>query len=341
MELKDDHELHLKCASLLESMKLLPEAAVLYELGKDYEKAARLFMNIRNTRKVGEIMSRSLIASKDIIARYAKVKEAEGNYLEAIDLYRKAGDSLNAVRLLLDKVNNPTEAVKIVKENNSEDGAKMIARFFQKIGDISSAIEFLVLSKCNEEAFQLASSTGQVDAYAHVLIDLVSENSLQVSVQDFQSLAIYYEQNKNFLMSGRLLCMAGNYQKGIKYLINAASSGSNSKEAINLSIEAASKSHDEKVIDTLIDYLMGENDGEPKEFRYLFRLYMALKRYREAAKTALVISIEEHKAGNYRNAHDLLFGMIEELKKQDIKIPMEMESNLQLVHSYLLAKVSY
>lgn len=29
-------------------------------------------------------------------------------------------------------------------------------RFFQKLGDFGSAIQFLVLSKCNDEAFQLA-----------------------------------------------------------------------------------------------------------------------------------------------------------------------------------------
>ena len=29
-------------------------------------------------------------------------------------------------------------------------------RFFQKLGDFASAIQFLVLSKCNDEAFQLA-----------------------------------------------------------------------------------------------------------------------------------------------------------------------------------------
>jgi tellurite resistance protein TehA-like permease len=29
-------------------------------------------------------------------------------------------------------------------------------RFFQNLGDFSSAIQFLVLSKCNDEAFQMA-----------------------------------------------------------------------------------------------------------------------------------------------------------------------------------------
>lgn len=90
----------------------------------------------------------------------------------------------------------------------------------------------------------------------------------------------------------------------------------------------------------IIDYLIGETDGEPKDFKYLFRLYMSLKRYREAAKTAVIISAEEQNMGNYKNAHELLFGMSYELKKQNLKIPNEMISSLMLIHSYMLAKVS-
>ena len=43
--------------------------------------------------------------------------------------------------------------------------------------------------------------------------------------------------------------------------------------------------------------------------QYLFRLYMARKQYKEAAKTAVIIAREEQSAGNYRNAHDVLFNM--------------------------------
>ena len=59
----------------------------------------------------------------------------------------------------------------------------------------------------------------------------------------------------------------------------------------------------------LIEFLMGETDGVPKDAKYLFRLYMARKQYKEAAKTAVIIAREEQAAGNYRNAHDVLFNM--------------------------------
>ncbi len=90
----------------------------------------------------------------------------------------------------------------------------------------------------------------------------------------------------------------------------------------------------------VIVYLMGETDGMAKDPRHLFRLYMALNQYREAARTAVIIAREEQTNGNYRNAHDLLFSMVQELRQRGIKVPSEMLDNLSLLHSYTLAKVS-
>ena len=74
----------------------------------------------------------------------------------------------------------------------------------------------------------------------------------------------------------------------------------------------------------LIEFLMGETDGVPKDAKYLFRLYMARKQYKEAAKTAVIIAREEQAGGNYRNAHDVLFNMWQELVRHGIPVPYEM-----------------
>lgn len=41
----------------------------------------------------------------------------------------------------------------------------------------------------------------------------------------------------------------------------------------------------------------------------------------------------------YRNAHDVLFAMYQELKQNNIKIPFEMYTNLMLLHSYILVRL--
>lgn len=42
-------------------------------------------------------------------------------------------------------------------------------RFFLRLNDYGSAIHFLVLSHCNDEAFQLAQQHGQMEVYADII----------------------------------------------------------------------------------------------------------------------------------------------------------------------------
>lgn len=44
--------------------------------------------------------------------------------------------------------------------------------------------------------------------------------------------------------------------------------------------------------------------------------------------------------GNFHSAHDVLFSMYKELQAHSIKVPSQMASNLMLLHSYRLVKVS-
>ena len=126
-----------------------------------------------------------------------------------------------------------------------------------------------------------------------------------------------------------------------------ASTAQDEAEAINLAIQVVGASGQGHLSRQLIEFLMGENDGVPKDAKYLFRLYMARKQYKEAAKTAVIIAREEQvmmiimilimmiieqAAGNYRNAHDVLFNMYQELHKNKITIPWEMAHNLMVLH---------
>lgn len=58
-------------------------------------------------------------------------------------------------------------------------------------------------------------------------------------------------------------------------------------------------------------YVILWNCTPSQDAKYLFRLHMALQQYREAARTAILIAREDQAAGNYRNAHDVLFYMFQ------------------------------
>ncbi|XP_012413373.2 WD repeat-containing protein 19 [Trichechus manatus latirostris] len=281
------------------------------------------------TAKVGELLSH--VSSPKIHLQYAKAKEADGRYKEAVVAYENAKQWNSVIRIYLDHLNNPEKAVSIVRETQSLDGAKMVARFFLQLGDYGSAIQFLVMSKCNNEAFTLAQQHNKMEIYADII------GSEDTTNEDYQSIALYFEGEKRHFQAGRFFLLCGQYSRALKHFLKCPSSEDNM--AIEMAIETVGQAKDELLTSQLIDHLMGESDGMPKDAKYLFRLYMALKQYREAGRTAIIIAREEQSSGNYRNAHDVLFSMYAELKSQKIKIPSEMATNLMILHSYILVKI--
>lgn len=73
--------------------------------------------------------------------------------------------------------------------------------------------------------------------------------------------------------------------------------------------------------------------------KYLFRLYMARKQFKESAKAAVIIANQDQINGNYKSAHDVLFSMYQELRHNDIPVPSDMRNSLNLLHSYILVRL--
>lgn len=333
-DMSSSRQLKRECAEILESMKLLDDAALLYEKAQLFDKAASTYIKLKNWHKVGELLPN--ITTPKIHLQYAKAKEADGKYMDAVKAYRMARDLNSVVRLNLEYLNNPEEAVQVVQETKSTEGAKLVARFFQRLNDYRSAIRFLVLSHCHDEAFQLARQQHQMELYGEILSNSVDS---EARPDDFRSLALHFEGEHNNLLAGKYHYLAGDYSKALKHLMLVMRANAEDSEAISLAIDVVGSSNDDHLANQLIEFLLGETDGIPKDPKYLFRLYMARRQYREAAKTAIIIANEEQINGNYRSAHDVLFGMYQELRRNGISVPAEMYSNLTLLHSYILVRL--
>lgn len=65
---------------------------------------------------------------------------------------------------------------------------------------------------------------------------------------------------------------------------------------------------------------------------------MALKKYDDAAKTALIIARQEQDMGNYTLAHSVVTETIRKLEDDGVRVPLQLRSLFVLLHSYLLAK---
>ncbi|CAG9791778.1 unnamed protein product [Diatraea saccharalis] len=320
-----------ECAQLLEEEKQYSHAAALYDHAGNTEKAASLYIKLKSWLKVEALLPK--INSPSIHIQYAKAKEAEGRYTDALKSYMKAQDFESAIRLNLEKLDDIDEAVNLVQETKSVQGAKMVANYFQNSDDPTSAIKFLVMSLCYDEAFQLARKNGKLHLYGEILIQ-----TSQARPEDFKSLALHFEGEKNHLLAGKFYFHAGEYSKAMTHLLKTGGSEEEETEAIGVAIDAAAASDDERLSRRLIEFLLGETDGTPREPRHLFRLYMARRQFTEAAKTAVIIVGAECGRGRYREARDVARGMCAALRARALPVPRDMRRACAALHTYILVR---
>ncbi|CEF65464.1 Tetratricopeptide-like helical domain-containing protein [Strongyloides ratti] len=314
-----------ECALILEQQKQYFDAANLFELGNFYDRAAAVSLKTKNYTKVTELLKN--VRSPKIHSQFGKVMENEGKYKSAVEAYINGSDYDNAVRIYLDYLNDPESAVKLVKESRSIEGAKLVSKFFCSINDKKSAIQFLVFSQCFKEAFQLAEEENLMDIYEDIL------ESYGTSVQ-FLQIAEYYQEKNNWTKCGKYYYLAGNYLQALEYLLR----NDNKDDALYIAIDCVAASKNTSLQDILLQHLIDDKNGIPKDPKLIFKFYISTAKYKEAAKVAVIISDNEQFKGNYRVARDLLFQMSQELFKKNIRLPNTIKSSLVLVHSYLLVK---
>lgn len=331
LELKNK-QLYFECAEALEQMNQISEAAQLFEKSEEYDRACGLYIQLKQWHKVDKILPN--VTSIKLHALHAKAKESEGKYRDAIQSYQLANDLDSVVRIYLEHLSDPHSASDIVLESRSVESGKMLAKFYQNIGDYESALQFLIVCGCVNDAFTMAHKQNKLKHYGELL-----EQHDGAKPNDFLALAQYFENEKYTLLTGKYYFLAKEYSKALKLLLKAASFGNEEQQALSLAIDCVASSNDDKLAAQLIEFLLGETDGKPKDPKLLFRLYMARKQYREAAKTSIIISQQEQIAGNYRSAHDLLFSMYQELRRNSLTVATDMKNSLNLLHRYILVRI--
>lgn len=320
-----DKVLYRECAAILESMKQYADAAMLYERGQSWEKAVTLYLQVKNHQAAGSLMDK--ITSPKLHGQYGKLMEEQRRYVDAEKAYGVAKEVDAVIRLNLDFLGNPEKAFQLARETRSPEGARLVAKFCQaKIGDFKTAIEFLLVAKLSDEAFVLAQKHNEMEKYCEVLGN-------GGTPEEYKRVAQYYEGKNDLLNAGIYYMTCGSYPKALELFLQVGES------AADKAIELVGKAKQDTLTRQLIDFLMGDTDGIPKDPNYIFRLYMALDNYEQAANTAIIIARQEQELGNYKIAHGILFDTYKDLESRRIKIPNELKQNLMLLHSYVLAKI--
>eukprot|EP01083_Nonionella_stella_P087344 242955_1 len=320
-------ELIKECAVILESMKQFSDAADLYVKANQFEKAAAIYIHAKQFRSAAPLMKH--ISTPKLHSLYAKAKEAEGSYSEAAEAYTTAKDLDSVVRLNLFHLDNPQKAFSLVRETRSADGAALVAQYCQKHRNYKVAIEFLLFAKNMSAAFEMAQLHGEMDGFTEALGNSGSR-------EDYLNVATYYESKHDWAHAGDFFMLCGDFMKAMKLFLQCGD------DELGKCIEVIKKALTHPDIDTLIrtlhDYLTGETDGTAKDPNYMFKLYLAIGDFVQAAKIAILIANQEQQMGAYKVAHDVLFDTFRDLRAERIPIPDELNRNLLLLHSYVIVK---
>ncbi|XP_072162557.1 WD repeat-containing protein 19 isoform X2 [Bemisia tabaci] len=334
MSSMSNRSLKMDCAEILEAAKKHQYAAILYEAADNFDKAAICLANLKQWDKIEAFLSR--ISSAKIYIMYAKAKESAGEYEKAVRAYELAHDYNNVIRLDLEHLNDPENAVKLVQETHSLEGAKLVAKFFQTQGNITSAIRFLIVSQCYKEAFQIARANNQLELYGEILTAEGDDDKIS---DEYHSLAVTFESQNQYFLAGKYYFLCKDYPKAFKLLIQAAKNDSKNPESLSYAIEVVSRTDSNAMSNQLINLLLGHLDGIPRDPRNIYRLYLARSQFKEATETAIIIADNERVNGNYRSARDVLFSICQELRLNGLKISFELLKCLHLLHSYALIKI--
>ncbi|RNF00878.1 WD repeat-containing protein 19 isoform X2 [Trypanosoma conorhini] len=331
----NDATLIRDCAEILESARQFEEAAHLYEKSSDFEHAATLYITeAKNLKAAGRLIPK--ISSRNIIGMFAKAKESEGAFKEAEQAYTQAEDWDNVVRVKVEKLNDLYGAYVVVRQSRSAAAAMVVANMCKKRGEFGSAVEFFVLAKSFPEAFELAKEKNCMSTLESALLNQVQLTdgiAPAASQAEFAMIAQYYEQCGKPGQAGLFYHIAGNFRLALTNYLDGGE-----PEDIEKAIQVVGKSRSDALTNRLIDYLMGETDGEPKEPSYIFKLYMALGSYEKAAKTSVLIATKEQEMGNYILAHKTLVDAYRILKEKKMHIPNDLRRSLMLLHSYIIAR---
>jgi len=319
----NDKALCRECGSVLESMKQFGDAARMYEKGGSLEKAAAIYIQTKDFDSATPLMT--TIKTAKLHAQYAKAKEAVRDFRAAVAAYERARDMDSVVRLYIEQLNEPELAFAIVRSTASSNAAQMVARYCTSKANWQGAIEFLLMAQRSEEAFQLAKEHDEMSVYATALGD-------EGSTTEYSAIARFYESKNEQGRAGQFYSKCGQYMKALNLYLDCG------EREMDRAIDVVGKARSDMLTHTLIDYLMGERDGEPKDPNYIYRLYVALGNYERASATAVLISKQERELGNYKVSHYQLYTTMAEMTNQGVRVPSDLRNAFLLLHSYVLVK---
>ncbi|CBZ50694.1 wdr19 protein, related [Neospora caninum Liverpool] len=321
-------------ASLLERLRQFAEAASLHQKAGNIDKAAALYIEVKTPRHFACGDAHEFVAAAPLMTQiespkiqllFAKAKEEQRCFQDAMEAYARAKHYQAVVRIMLQELGREQEAFEIVRTTRSSVAADTAAEFCRKKGCVKEAVEFLVVAGRVQEAVALAEERDEMEPFVQCVGD-----GMGADVQ--KRIAVYYEKQNLPLQAARHYANCGNAEKALDLYLHA------DVPAYDAAIDLVGRFKQVGLIRRLRDLLEGVSDGVPKDPSFLHKLHVALGDHVEAAKGACKVAAKEQGEGHYKAAHDILFRTWKNLAEQQLPVPQQLVTRFTTLHSYILVR---
>eukprot|EP00127_Corallochytrium_limacisporum_P003351 Clim_evm40s148 gene=Clim_evmTU40s148 len=288
------------------------------------------------------------LTSAPLTVCYGRCEERKGT-IESLErafvAYERAGHYASAVRVLLYGLGGTPEALQrateLVHVTGSRVGAKAVADWYlQKLEDVSRAIEFLLLSAHNEEAFRMAIEHDCMDIFAELLGDRASKEEHLAVAEWF---ATRRDPTRPF-GAGYHYVRAGFLDKGVDFLTKTppptlaprqlSDDGTGvadrarperyrdvghraCRELVRVVRDILYPSGDTATCDRVWQFLTGGLDGKPRPLFYQVRYHLATGQPDQAMQQSLAVTQSLQDEGAYRKAHNMLVSLTREFAGEE------------------------
>lgn len=318
-----------ECGTILEGMHQLQEAAEMFDRAGMYEKAASIYIQTKNFVAAAPLMAK--VASPKLQIQFAKAKEGEGKYADAAAAYEAAGDLDNVVRLCLDKLNNLQKACALVRRTQSVPSAQLVAKHCLQAGDFKGAVDFLLMARQMDQAFDIAQAHGVMDTFAAVLSS--GAGGAAAPAGELQRIAQYYESRGEYEKAADTWVTCEQDSRAVQLYLKVGTPA-----ALHRAIALVDRTKSSSLGTLVMDFITACDAEEHVKDDYRFRLNIALGHFMEAARDAVELARFEQEEGAYKVAHGKLFSTCRQLEGMGIRPPQELVRALMLLHSYILVK---
>ncbi|CAL6061016.1 WD40_repeat protein [Hexamita inflata] len=292
------------------------------------------------------------VTDKNTIADLARVFMRDDPE-KALRLFKKAGKSIEIVEclLVLGKVADAESAVREVKtqlekqiaqkipgnealildlENECRQSALLLASHFRKANATKKSIYYYIQAEQYNDAFELSIQSKNEDLLIKYVTQKAPQDFLKKTAKYFASPDPESQEKKprNMNAAARFLELSGSIDNAIKLLLNFGDGAGDIDRAIDLLRGCKS------MVDYVLKYLQGGSDGVKKNPVYIFKLYLALDRFGQAAQTAFVLADRENEQGRFGRAKGLLLNCMQKLKTANQnRVPQKFRQQLILLHA--------